>query len=175
MSPVCLNIPKPKAQFPLHRLLRLKLFSGEHDDHMYIIPTCWGVIGTIQGNNCPVLKASLFCAADTFRDTWSTCFPWLRHQRELTEKAWENTVQGLGKGNHHCLDTTDKDQEKTGRKSPLHSTFLPGPLSFLFLRSLSFLLVFFFRLPSLKRVSWLPYNETRLYLDGFVNFMKLCC
>ena len=144
MCPVCLNKPKPKAQFPLHRLLRLKLFSGEHDDHMYIILTCWGVIGTIQGNNYPVLKASLFCAADTFRDTWSTCFPRLRHQRELTEKAWENTVQGLGKGNHHCLDTTDKDWEKTGRKSPLHSTFRPGPLSFLFLRSLSFLLVFFF-------------------------------
>ena len=143
MSPVCLNIPKPKAQFPLHRLLRLKLFSGERDDHMYIILTCWGVIRTIQGNHYPVLKASLFCAADTFRDTWSTCFPRLRHQRELTEKAWENAVQGLGKGNHHCLDTTDKDWEKTGRKSPLHSTFLPGPLSFLFLRSLSFLLVFF--------------------------------
>ena len=141
MSPVCLNIPKPKAQFPFHRQLRLKPFSGERDDDMYIILTCWGVIRTIQGNHYPVLKASLFRAAKTFRDTWSTCFPRLRHQSELTEKAWENAVKGLGKGNHNCLDTTDKDWEKTGRKSPLHATFLPSPLTFLFLRSLSFLLV----------------------------------
>ena len=46
-SPVCLSMPT-KAQFPFYRLRRLKLFSGERrDDHMLIILTCWGVIGTI--------------------------------------------------------------------------------------------------------------------------------
>ena len=142
MSPVCLNIPKPKAQFPFHRQLRVKPFSGERDDDMYIILTCWGVIRTIQGNHYPVLKASLFRAAKTFRDTWSTCFPRLRHQSELTEKAWENAVKGLGKGNLNCLDTTDKDWEKTRaeKPSPFHlssqsSDFPFSTLAFSFARS----------------------------------------
>ena len=69
-------------------------------------------------------------ADNTFRDTWSTRFPRLRHQSELTEKAWENPVKGLGKENHNCLDTTYKEWEETERKSPLHSTLLPSPLSF---------------------------------------------
>ena len=39
-------------------------------------------------------KAPLFCAANTFRVTYARSL-W-RHQSELTEKAWENAVQGLG-------------------------------------------------------------------------------
>ena len=47
ISPICLSVAKPKAQFPFYRLRRLKLFSGERDDHMHIILTCWGVTGKI--------------------------------------------------------------------------------------------------------------------------------
>ena len=41
----------------------------------------------------PSPKASLFRAANSFRVTWSKQ---TRHRSELTEKAWENSVHGLG-------------------------------------------------------------------------------
>ena len=50
-EPYLLKYAKPKVQFPFYGLRRLKLFSGERDDHTHIILTCWGVIGTILGNH----------------------------------------------------------------------------------------------------------------------------
>ena len=79
-EPCLLKYAKPKVQFPFYGLRRLKLFSGERDDHTHIILTCWGVIGTILGNHYLVQKASLFRAANTFRVTWSARLPRIRHQ-----------------------------------------------------------------------------------------------
>ena len=51
------------------------------------------------GEALPILLASLFRAVYVFRVTWSERFSSrIRHRNELTEKAWEDAVQGLGKG-----------------------------------------------------------------------------
>ena len=51
------------------------------------------------GEALPSLLASLFRAVYAFRVTWSERFSSrIRHRNELTEKAWEDAVQGLGKG-----------------------------------------------------------------------------
>ena len=51
------------------------------------------------GEALPSLLASLFRAVYVFRVTWSKRFSSrIRHRNELTEKAWEDAVQGLGKG-----------------------------------------------------------------------------
>ena len=51
------------------------------------------------GEGLPSLLASLFRAVYAFRVTWSERFSSrIRHRNELTEKAWEDAVQGLGKG-----------------------------------------------------------------------------
>ena len=51
------------------------------------------------GEALPSLLASLFRAVYAFRVTWSERFSSrIRHRNELTEKAWEDAAQGLGKG-----------------------------------------------------------------------------
>ena len=51
------------------------------------------------GEALPSLLASLFRAAYAFQVTRSERFSSrIRHRHELTEKTWEDAVQGLGKG-----------------------------------------------------------------------------
>ena len=79
---LCVVLPKgvPAIGFRGNRVMNFSVASG-------------------LGEALPSLLASLFRAVYAFRVTWSERFSSrIRHRNELTEKAWKDAVQGLGKG-----------------------------------------------------------------------------
>ena len=98
-----LKYAKPKAQFPFYGLRRLDLFSGERDHHMQNSD----VLGSNRDNLGKSLPSpvSLIIPRGEYVSGHVVCpFASDTSPGELTEKAWENAVKGLGKGNHNRLD-----------------------------------------------------------------------
>ena len=115
---------------PVERSLPTQATLGEPTFPTFPCKTCRTVCTRNYmlevGSTCLASSwASLFHAAKSFRVTWSkrrcpACSPWIR---ELTERAWENPVQGLGK----ALQEDDRPREP---RSPfLDSRIIVGSLS----------------------------------------------
>ena len=136
---------------------------------MYIIPTCWWVIRTIWGNRylVPHYSARPIRFVSRGPPVSSVTLPidWPRRRGKTPNRAWAKET---------IISWTQ--QSRTGKKQGGKALSIPPSFPVLCLFFFSARSLFCsFRLPkTLKQVSWLPYNETRLYLDGFVNSMKLC-
>ena len=99
-----LKYAKPNAQFPFYGLRRLtELFSGERDHRMHNSD----VLGSNRDNLGKSLPSpvSLIIPRGEYVSGHVVCpFASDTSPGELTEKAWENAVQGPGKGNPNRLE-----------------------------------------------------------------------